>query len=524
MNKCDSLILKGFNPDPCAIRVGSDYYVAVSTFEWFPGVVIYHSRDLVNYEICARPLSDDNYLNMLGCESSAGIWAPCLSYNEVLKKYFLVFTVVKWRNGDREFSGDNYFITCDDITKEWSEPIHLNSSGFDPSFYHEDDKIYLINPRWDFRCEEDSNKYPFLKDIVLQEFDYESKKLVGDFKTIFTSTDIGLAEAPHIYKKNSYYYLVVAEGGTSYSHAVTIARSKNLHGPYEVHPNNPILTSSNNKDLRLQKSGHASIIDDEFGNYYLFHLCARVVENTQCCILGRETAIQNLEYRNDWFELPNGNEPKDYFYSPYQVLEKSNNSKLYQFDSLDKDFFVSRARINMSNHEIVDNKLRVYGYGSLQSTYRKSHYAIKLKHFKVNVETKVDFKPTNMHQYAGLTIFYDERNYYNLRIGYSEELGVATFNLMKREQGKVTTYYKYDRELKLNSSTITLRAKIDNAIVNFEVVDEEVIGIGAGFDMTFLSDDFVDGFTGTFVGINCSDLSGQENFADFWYLNYEELY
>ncbi|MBQ4510962.1 MAG: glycoside hydrolase family 43 protein, partial [Clostridia bacterium] len=232
-------VLTGFHPDPCILRVNEDYFLATSTFQWFPGVQLYHSKDLVNWQEIKSPLNRLSQLDMHGNPNSGGIWAPCLSYNN--GTYYLIYTNVKNFHGIFKDT-HNYLVTTTDIfSGNWSEPIYLNSSGFDPSLFHDDDgKKYLLNMRWDHRVE-----FHDFAGILIQEYSEKEKKLIGEPKTIFKGTPIGATEAPHLYKINGYYYLMVAEGGTMYNHGIRMARSKNIMGPYEADPQ-PLLTTRNN--------------------------------------------------------------------------------------------------------------------------------------------------------------------------------------------------------------------------------------------------------------------------------------
>jgi xylan 1,4-beta-xylosidase len=228
--KIQNPILPGFNPDPSILRVGDDYYIATSTFEWYPGVQIHHSRDLVHWRLLTRPLTRASQLNMLGDPDSCGIWAPCLTYADGL--FWLIFTDVK-RYGRATAPGvsgaslrdyHNYLVTSPRIDGEWSDPIYLNSSGFDPSLFHDDDgRKYLLNMLWDHRP--GMNRFA---GIVLQEYSVKQRKLIGNRKNIFKGTPIGLTEGPHLYKRNGWYYLLTAEGGTGWNHTVTLARSKKI--------------------------------------------------------------------------------------------------------------------------------------------------------------------------------------------------------------------------------------------------------------------------------------------------------
>ena len=183
-------ILRGFNPDPSIVRVGGDYFIATSTFEWFPGVQIHHSRDLVNWRLLTRPLRRATQLTLLGEPDSCGVWAPDLTYAD--GRSYLEFTDVK-RYGRTTIPGasgaslrdfHNYLVTSTDIDGDWSDPVYLNSSGFDPSLFHDDDgKKYLLNMLWDYRP--GKNRFA---GIVMQEFSSGEQRLVGERRGLAVRT------------------------------------------------------------------------------------------------------------------------------------------------------------------------------------------------------------------------------------------------------------------------------------------------------------------------------------------------
>ena len=302
-------ILRGFNPDPSIVRVGDDYYIATSTFEWFPGVQIHHSRDLVHWRLLTRPLTRARQLNMIGDPDSCGVWAPCLTHADGL--FHLIYTDVK-RYGLTTQAGPggaslrdfhNYLVTSPRIDGEWSDPVYLNSSGFDPSLFHDDDgRKYLLNMLWDHRPGQ--NRFA---GIVIQEYSADERKLIGDRLNIFPGTALGFTEAPHLYKRNGYYYLLTAEGGTGWGHAVTMARSRKLGGPYELHPDVYILTARDRPDAELQRAGHADLVETPSGETYMVYLCGRPLRNRGRCTLGRETAIQPMVWGADgWLRTAAG--------------------------------------------------------------------------------------------------------------------------------------------------------------------------------------------------------------------------
>ncbi len=205
-------VLRGFNPDPSFLRVGSDYYIATSTFEWYPGVQIHRSSDLVNWTLVSRPLRRASQLDMRGDPDSCGVWAPCLSFAD--GKFWLFYTDVKRFDGAFK-DAHNYIVTSETIDGDWSDPIYVTSSGFDPSLFHDDDgRKWVTNMRWNHRGPGTGlNAANDLFDgIELQQWD-PVQGLIGEVTTIYTGTDLGLTEAPHLFKRDGWYYLTVAEGG-----------------------------------------------------------------------------------------------------------------------------------------------------------------------------------------------------------------------------------------------------------------------------------------------------------------------
>ena len=215
-------VLPGFNADPSMIRVGDTYYIANSTFEWFPGVRLHESKDMVHWNLLPSPLSRTSQLDMRGNPSSGGIWAPDLSYAD--GKFWLIYTDVKVVNGAFK-DCTNYLVTAESIHGPWSEPIRVNGVGFDASLFHDDDgRKYLVQQTWDFR-----EYHHGFDGITLTEFDVKTMKLKPETeRTIWRGTDVKLTEGPHLYKINGYYYLFAAEGGTVYTHQEVVARSKSL--------------------------------------------------------------------------------------------------------------------------------------------------------------------------------------------------------------------------------------------------------------------------------------------------------
>ncbi|MBI9100606.1 MAG: family 43 glycosylhydrolase, partial [Spirochaetaceae bacterium] len=391
-------VLPGFHPDPSLCKAGEDYYIATSSFEYFPGVVIYKSRNLQNWTICSYALTRKEQLNMEGNPPSGGIWAPCLSFDK--GTFYLIFTDTKSWSGAFNTGGfkdtHNYLTTASSIEGPWSNPIYLNSSGFDPSLFHDDDgKKWLVNMIWDYRNWEHN-----FAGIVLQEFDEEKQSLIGPRKNIFNGTDLKITEAPHIYKRNGFYYLMTAEGGTSYFHAVTLARSIKLDGPYELHPHKYLLTSVANraaledelagggfniKSLALhkglQKAGHGSMAPWTGNEWILAHLCSRPIEENGRCPLGRETALQKIIWKDDnWPYLIGTGASETVSFSGKKNIESSEKSgnTVFWIDNFDKDSWdikLNTLRIPAGDNFSLKDRpgwLRLYGAESPVSRFNQT--------------------------------------------------------------------------------------------------------------------------------------------------------
>lgn len=525
--KINNPILPGFNPDPSILRVNDDYYIATSTFEWFPGVQIHHSKDLKNWKLIAHPLNRISQLDMAGNPNSCGIWAPCLSYHSGV--FYLIFTDVKTFKGIFK-DAHNYMVTTNDIFGDWSDPIYLNSSGFDASLFHDDDgKKWVLNMIWDHR----KDKHPF-GGILLQEFSQTENKLVGPVHNIFKGTDIKLVEGPHLYRKDGFYYLMTAEGGTVLRHSVTMARSRNIVGPYEVDPQNPILTSYNNPTLALQRAGHASLVETQNGEWYLAHLCGRHIPSRGRCIMGRETAIQKMTWTSDgWLRLEcGGNEPQlqveapdlpEYKWEDEPIRDDFNSDKLninFQFLRVD----ITRDLLSLTERP---GFLRLKGGESLSSFHRQSLVVRRQQSFFYTAETCLEFQPDTFQQMAGLICMYDNTNFYYLHVTSDEEQGKC-LDIMTCIAGQFDYPLQKKVSLKKDGNSY-LRVNVDYDKLKFFYSEDglEWRSIGRVFDASTLSDEFDEGggdahFTGAFVGICCQDLSGLKKNADFDYFEYCE--
>ena len=536
-------ILKGFHADPCICRKGNDYYIAVSSFEWFPGIPVYHSQDMKHWELYTHVLTDEKTCDLRRLPSAKGIWAPCLTYCEEDDLFYVVYGVMNSMNASF-FDVDNYLITAKDIRGPWSDPVYIHSSGFDASIFHDTDgRKYIVSLDWETR-----QGYEKPGAICIARYDSAEKKIVGYPKRIWRGgTDRGCLEAPHLTRRGDYYYLMCAEGGTGYYHCVTMARAADPFGPYEGDPSNPIITSVPeehneradtdhlktryyNPDSYLQKSGHGSYVETTRGETYLVHLCARPFTPELRCTLGRETAIQKMEWTDDgWLRLASGgNIAQTYVcgsklpdWKPKELPERDD------FDSPDLNICYYSPRIPAAGFCDLRSRpgwLRMRGQEAQTSLNRVSLLARKLTSVNAEAITRLDFDP-EIHQHsAGLIIYYDNMNYAYLRKYYSDTLGSPALSVVRVTNGKKLDYNSARRSA--SDEPVYMRLRVRGRETQFYISydGDNWEDIGPAFDTSEFSDEFSEygEFTGTFVGITCADRVQHQKYADFDFFTYRD--
>ncbi|MEM1319809.1 MAG: glycoside hydrolase family 43 protein [Bacteroidota bacterium] len=534
MSKIYNPILRGFNPDPSIIRVGEDYYIATSTFEWFPGVQIHHSRDLKNWTLCCRPLNRLSQLNLIGNPDSCGVWAPCLSYDQ--GTFYLVYSNVRSFDGVWKDT-PNYLVTTQEISGEWSDPVFLGSYGFDASLFHDED-----GKKWYTSLIVDHRKGKLFGGIILQEYDSARQQLVGPVHHIFEGSELGITEGPHLYKRRGYYYLLTAEGGTEYGHAVSLARSKAITGPYELHPDNPILTAREHPAHPLQKAGHADLLHTADNQWYAVFLVGRPLRQRGRCPLGRETAIARMIWKeDDWLYLEGRDKlpPLDILALADPNTESPEAPRLFvhhtDFDEEELDLHFQSLRIPITEDWCTLKErpgfCRLYGQESLSSFHRQSLIARRLQHFHVDAATALTFLPNSFQQMAGLVCYYNTSHWYYLYMSGEKAEGQTSLQISCCDHFAYSEIF--DPPIALNGATrLYLKVKIDREHLQFYYALQEGQWqpVGPVLDGSRLSDDYIQegsdryrpAFTGAFIGLCCQDLSGQRLYADFDWLEYVE--
>jgi xylan 1,4-beta-xylosidase len=517
-------ILPGFHPDPCAVRVGGDYYVATSTFEWFPGVEIHHSTDLAHWTLLARPLDTQALLDLADVPNSGGVWAPCLSYVDGV--FYLVYSIT--RTVEETVQDTENYLTCArDVRGPWSPRVRLHSGGFDASLFHDPDgSHWLVGMRWDSRAERNH-----FAGIFLQGYSVQNSAPVGEAKCIFAGSSLGLTEGPHLYHIDGSYLLMVAEGGTRADHAVLTCRSDTLLGPYRPDPGGHMLTARLRPDWPIQHAGHGSLVEDGHGRWYLFHLGARKGLCGGHSVLGRETFLQAVRFDAGGYPRLTGGDvlPAETVAVPdAQTADAPLDETPAQPAAFHCDFAEAALPLRFSwlrtpaRHSLTARPgyLRLHGAESLVSRHRQAMLGTQLTHIPMTVRTRVAVRPSHFQQAAGLALFYHTANFYALLVTWDAALG-RCLRLVKRDS-KHSELLAPMRALPPHGE-ISLRADVSAEGIRFYSDTGQSwreIGDIARQPVTILSDEYANrcleqGYTGAFATLCCQDQTGAEMAADF---------
>jgi xylan 1,4-beta-xylosidase len=539
-------VLPGFNPDPSILRVGPDYYIATSTFEWYPGVRIHHSTDLENWQALGGVLTEKRLLDLTNADDSCGVWAPDLSYVDGTW-YLLYADVASFASG--YWDPQNYLITASDLAGPWSDPVVLHARGFDAALYHEGDATWMLSMTADWRP--GRNRFA---GIQMQRYDRESRRLVGPERMIFEGTAVGVTEGPHIYRRDGWYYLVTAEGGTSWEHQITVARSRSLFGPYEPDPSGPMLTSYGRPELALQKAGHGSLVSTPDGRWYLAHLAARPYSPLGPCVLGRETAIQAVDWPEGGWPRVDGGVPAETVLAPSapkdSVVDSAQGTDTAPDAATDHDGFDrptpdeqggQGGRVALGPEWSTLRRpatpdwvsltarpghLRVHGGQSPVGRQRPSLVARRVTARACSLETEMEFAPATYRQLAGVTAYYNTRNWHYVYVTADDD-GRAVLEVLTADSGRLTQYPECRVDV-TGVPKLRLRVTFDGPDLRFAYSTRDSADwqeLPAKLDATILSDEhaatIVDGepeawgFTGAFVGLWVQDLGADGGYADF---------
>ena len=510
-------ILKGFYPDPSICRVGDDFYIVNSSFVYFPGVPIFHSKDLAHWEQIGHVLDRPSQLPLSG-EISRGIFAPTIRYHK--GTYYMITTNVS--------HGGNFIVTATDPKGPWSEPYYLGEEecpGIDPSlFFDDDDRCYYVGTR----PNPEGVRYNGDWEIWVQELDLETMKLKGESMAIWKGAVKGVIwpEGPHLYKKDGYYYLVHAEGGTGPEHSISVARSKELFKWFEGCPRNPIFTHRNlGKNYPVIYAGHGDLVDDKDGNWYIVMLASR-----QCkrhCSLGRETFLAKVIWEEGWPVISEGiGHLTDTVEVPLEEhkFERENDwsDTLHFFTKKLDDRFVGIEKRDESIYSLTEREgfLRLYTRPELlEETGYPSYLGIRQKDYSFKFRTGIDFKPENEDECGGAALYQNHENH--LLVVIVKDGEGRKVQVRKVIKGKMTV--SSEMGIADGLAEIEIEAEEQSALVRI-VQGDRISTLEENIDLLPYTTEEAGGFVGCTIGIyTSSNKKESRNHCDAAWIRLEKM-
>lgn len=506
-------ILAGFYPDPSICRVDNKFYLVNSSFSYFPGLPIFESTDLVNWKQIGHVIDRPEQLD-LKLAVSKGLYAPTIRYNKGI--FYVICTNVD--------AGGNFLVTAKNPAGPWSNPIWLPEiEGIDPDiFFDDDDKVYITHngpPPNNISVHEGHRA------IYMMEFDLGKSKTIGESKLVINGgTDMAQKpvwiEGAHIIKKDGFYYMICAQGGTEYNHSEVVFRSKNIFGPYSSFPNNPILTQKHLDKTRVNPvttTGHADFVQLSNGDWWSVFLGCRPygddLYNT-----GRETFLLPVKWYKGWPEIVGGKEP-----IPFQLKKPNLASHKKKISPMNGDFvwndeFISDKldfKWNLIRtpsekwYSLKNGKLVIEARKeTIQTETNFSFIGRRQQHLNFDVSAKVSFNPQTESQTTGLVAFQNEKSYFLIgkRLNSLEKQEVYLQRVSKTiENGKPKILAKMD--LKNASDSVLFRIEGKDGLFDFYFKEKENdfwILLIENVDATILSTKLAGGFVGTYLGMYAS--------------------
>ncbi len=502
-------VQRGFFPDPSVVRVGEDYYMVNSSFQYFPAIPISHSKDMIHWELIGHAITDPEDLDLSDIRDSHGIWAPDIAYEN---GRFFIFATLRL-NGDGKRDNNvlrrQLMVSSEKPEGPYSHPVWLEVDDIDPSLFTDvDGKHYmLISPG-----------------VNLVPLNADCTKVMGGKISVWPGTGERCPEGPHLLRHGEYYYAILAEGGTGYGHGINVARSKNLWGPYEPSPYNPVLRQTD-ETAPLQRCGHGKLIEDHQGNWWVYYLCGRPNEGKYTTI-GRETALEPVQWLKDgWFVINHGQGPSLVNEAPEFVQNQSipRTRDDFEEEELDKRWqFVRKP--SKGNYSLSQRKgwLRIWTQdGTLSEIRAKNTLVRREQEHTYMAQTKLEFWPSANGEQAGLTCYYSTATYVRFSLCYEE--GRKLQVVMQRNHGEELVASVAD----VKEQAVYLKVCVDKLTRRFFYsYDGENWELAATLDnCVFLCDEGVPDdpkrHTGTLVGIYANNGGrGSRIPADFDFFEY----
>jgi xylan 1,4-beta-xylosidase len=532
MNSYHNPVLPGFHPDPSVTRAGDEYFLVTSSFQWFPGIPVFRSGDLVHWKPAGYALTRRSQLDLDGISDSLGVWAPDIQYFDGV--FYIAYTDMRRynRNDRRDKRIENKLITATNPAGPWSDPVIVNGSGIDPGIFRDDDgRCYWINQIY--------GPDTFSMGIACQEIDLKTGVLRGEARILWPGTTAGYTEGPHLYKRKGWYYLLTAEGGTFHNHQCSLARSRNLWGPYETIPGVSILTMRDTwKEAGISRSGHGDFIEIGDDLRYIAFLAARPLGDGGQATLGRETFLLPVEWTPDGWPVVNGGRGVAFecSFPPLPESKPYVSPVRADFDrpELPGEFnFCRNPRESGFSLAGRPGFLRLRGsMFSLSSLAHENLIARRQEHVTFTAAALLDFQPNDERTEAGITCYYDTRNYFSLGITASGGKRIARLTCHRTDPGPEKTEVVSDtvlgEVLLPESGPVELRVAAKDLNYQFLAGPEGTLQpVGDPAWGGILSDEhamtFGWGFTGAFVGMYAVDMSNGGSSADFDWFEYEGI-
>ncbi len=511
-------VIPGFYPDPSICRVGEDYYLVTSTFEYFPGLPVLHSRDLVHWRQIGHVLDRPSQLDLDGIKPSGGLYAPTIRYHD--GTFYVINTHVRENEVHR-----NFIVTAADPAGPWSEPFWLDAPGIDPSLFFDDGgrAWYCGN-----RVPDDGEQFRGHREIWLQELDLGEMQLTGPAFSLWQGALNRAihAEAPHIYKIDGLYYLLISEGGTAHDHAVTIARSESITGPYESNPRNPILTHRHlGYDFPISNTGHADLVETQNGEWWMVCLASRPYGGYYYN-LGRETWLVPVTWEDGWplacpgighipFEHPAPDLPEQRWPAPSACDHFEGGTLGFQWNFIRtprEDFWSLSA--NPGHLRLRLRPERIIGRANPSFVGRRQ------QHIDFSASLALTFTPRSPSEIAGIVALQNPNFHYRLVLTLNDAQ-VPILRLVKREDGNEEVI----KELPVDAGKLYLRVEAHGQDYRFyyaaRLDDWQLI---AAVDGRILSTPVAGGFVGAVIGMYASSKGEpSNNYADFDWFEYTGL-
>jgi xylan 1,4-beta-xylosidase len=530
-------VLRGFAPDPSLVRVGDWYYVATSSFEWFPTIPIHRSRDLAHWEYAGHVRGAVPGDSLAGVPDSGGIWAPSLSWDG--ERFWMIYSIVH-SVGTPYFDTDTYVSTSptlgfaragappSDVDGKWTAPRRVASHGFDPALFHDEGRLWLLNLQNDHRP--GGRRFA---GIVLTELDRETLRPLGDTHLLLQHER--LIEGPKVVRRDGWYYLVLAEGGTGFEHGVLVARCRELTGPYEL-DDRPSLTSRDDPSVPLQKAGHAELVQTPDGDWVLSHLTARPLQTPDGprCTLGRETAVQAVTWDAEgWPRMRHGGVHPAVEVDVPTTAHPADPGSAPQPSSvegpLDWPWSTLRGPADPSWADATTRPggIRLRGRHGPESRWAHSLLAQRITEHRAEAEVTVEARPSTFTQAAGLMLWYNTEAYLALDLTWAEPEGEGQHGQQWRGEGRTVLSLVEREEFGTRKAAVvdidaegplTLGVTVDGAEARFWYVRNGArTPVGPPLDFSKLSDDYGSKlrFTGAMAAIHAVDLVDAAFTADF---------